>query len=225
MIRIKNVNKIYSDEKNEVHALKNIDLEIKSNKITAIVGQSGSGKTTLLNILGSLDEPTTGEVIVDDFKITDLECSKLAKYRNENVGFVFQSYFLEPNLKVIDNVAMPLCIAGVDKKTRYEKALTILEKMNLKAKSESKAKNLSGGEKQRVSIARALISNPKIILADEPTGNLDSKNGDEIINILASIAHEGKTVVLITHNQNYAQLCDEIVTLADGEIIDKVTLR
>lgn len=225
MIILKNVSKIYNDGKNEVHALKNIDLEIKSNKITAIVGQSGSGKTTLLNILGSLDEPTTGEVIVDDFIITNLECSKLAKYRNENVGFVFQSYFLEPNLKVIDNVAMPLCIAGIDKKTRYEKALIILEKLNLKSKSESKAKNLSGGEKQRVSIARALISNPSIILADEPTGNLDSKNGDEIINILTSIAHEGKTVILITHNQNYAKLCDEIITLADGEVIDKVTLK
>lgn len=217
MIKLNNLTKIYGNGETAVKALNNINVEIQDNSLTAIIGQSGSGKTTMLNIIGGLDTQTSGEALINGQDISKLNSSQLARFRNKNIGFVFQSYFLEPNFTALDNVEMPLCISGVKKIDRRELAKKALESVGLIEKINKKASELSGGEKQRVSIARALVSNPQIILADEPTGNLDSKNGDEIMKILKEIA-KTKIVVLVTHNQSYAKLCDHIITISDGKI-------
>lgn len=200
MIELKNVNKIYGSGEGQVHALKNVNIVIEDAKLTAIVGKSGSGKSTLMNIIGALDSPTDGEVIANGVVLNNLSKNELAKYRNISTGFVFQSFYLEPTFTVLDNVAMPLTIRGVDRKEREEKAKDILIKLGLEDKINKKANELSGGQKQRVSIARALVHDPNIVLADEPTGNLDSQNGEEVINLLREIVKMRKSVVLVTHN-------------------------
>lgn len=218
MITLNNISKTYGNDDTRVEALKNINLNIEDAKLTAIVGQSGSGKSTLINIIGAILEPTEGQVIVDGKDITKLSKNELCEYRNKNVGFVFQSYFLEPNFTVLQNTIMPLVISGEVKKAREEKAKDILMKLGLENKINKKAKELSGGEKQRVSIARALINNPKIIICDEPTGNLDKTTGDNVMNILKSLADEGHTILLVTHNFEYAKMADRIIHIEDGEI-------
>lgn len=222
MIKLTNVSKVYGEGESAVHALKNITLDIPDSKLVSIIGKSGSGKSTLINLIGALDTPTDGEISNDDYSLTKLTNDELAEYRNKNIGFIFQSFYLEPYFTVMENVEMPLLIAGVDKKVRREKAQVLIDKFGLSDKTDKKANQLSGGQKQRASIARALIHEPKLILADEPTGSLDIKNGEEVIAALREISTEGRTVILVTHNIEDARKADYIIELADGEVVRTV---
>ncbi|MBE6134354.1 MAG: ABC transporter ATP-binding protein [Erysipelotrichaceae bacterium] len=218
MIVLRNVNRIYGKGENAVHALKDINLVIEDGKFTAILGKSGSGKTTLMNIIGAIDTPTSGKVYSGDVDLSSLSENKLAEYRNKSTGFVFQSFYLEPSYTVLENVAMPLTIAGMKRKEREELAKDIIAKLGLEDKTYKKANELSGGQKQRVSIARALVHNPAVILADEPTGNLDSQNGAEVMALLKEIVKTGKSVVLVTHNMEDAKNAENIINIKDGVI-------
>lgn len=219
MIKLQNISKIYGEGESAVIALKNINLDIPDGKLVSIIGKSGSGKSTLMNLIGALDTPTTGEILNNDFSLNALTSDELAEYRNKNVGFIFQSFYLEPYFTVMENVEMPLLIAGIDKKVRREKAQVIIDKFGLTDKTDKKANQLSGGQKQRTSIARAIIHEPSLILADEPTGSLDIKNGEEVIATLKEISSEGRTVILVTHNIEDAKKADYIIELADGEVV------
>lgn len=220
MIILQNINKTFNKDKNPLVIFNNLNLTIDTNKFIAIVGRSGSGKSTLLNLIGSIEKPDSGEIIINDINITKLNDKELSKYRNEQIGYIFQSFFLEPSLSAIDNVSMPLAIRGIPLNERENIAKEILNKLGILEKAYEKTDKLSGGEKQRVCIARALITNPSIILADEPTGQLDYETGQEILKILRNIVDEGKTVLLVTHNQedanNYA---DKILRIKDGKFI------
>lgn len=218
MIILRNVDKIYGKGEGAVHALKNVNLVIEEGKFTAILGKSGSGKSTLMNIIGALDSPTSGTVESKGVILNNLSKNKLAEYRNKTTGFVFQSFYLEPTFTVLENVAMPLTIAGVGKKEREERAKKIIDELGLSSKIDKKASELSGGQKQRVSIARALVSDPDIVLADEPTGNLDSQNGAEVMNLLKAIVKKGKSVILVTHNMDDAKNAENIVVIRDGVV-------
>ena len=220
MIILQNINKTFNKDKNPLVIFNNLNLTIDTNKFIAIVGRSGSGKSTLLNLIGSIEKPDSGEIIINDINITKLDDKELSKYRNEQIGYIFQSFFLEPSLSAIDNVSMPLAIRGIPLNERENIAKEILNKLGILEKAYEKTDKLSGGEKQRVCIARALITNPSIILADEPTGQLDYETGQEILKILRNIVDEGKAVLLVTHNQedanNYA---DKILRIKDGKFI------
>ncbi len=220
MIKINEVSKAFGQGAGSVVALDNINLTIESGKFVAITGKSGSGKSTLLNIVGALEKPDTGYVEIDGENLNILKADSLADFRNKKLGYVFQSFYLEPEFSVIENVALPLLIAGEKKEDREEKAKIMINKLGLFDKTSEKVKNLSGGQKQRVAIARALVNNPDIILADEPTGNLDSANGNEVIEILRQIANDGKTVLMVTHNLQDANVADYKITLKDGKIIE-----
>lgn len=222
MITIKNLTKIYGGDGTEVVAVNDISIEIPSGKFVAIVGESGSGKSTLLNLIGALDTATSGSIDIDGDRLEEMDKNQLAEFRNKKLGFVFQSYNLDLDFTVLENVEMPLLIAGVDKTTRREKARDMINKLNIGEKTDVFAKKLSGGQRQRVSIARALVGEPDYILADEPTGNLDSQNGAEVISILRQIADQGKTVILVTHNKNDAQAVDLVLEMKDGKIVNVV---
>ena len=222
MITIKNLTKIYGGDGTEVVAVNDISIEIPSGKFVAIVGESGSGKSTLLNLIGALDTATSGSIDIDGDRLKEMDKNQLAEFRNKKLGFVFQSYNLDLDFTVLENVEMPLLIAGVDKTTRREKAREMINKLNIGEKTDVFAKKLSGGQIQRVSIARALVGEPDYILADEPTGNLDSQNGAEVISILRQIADQGKTVILVTHNKNDAKAVDLVLEMKDGEIVNVV---
>ncbi len=215
MITIKNVTKIYNDK---TKALDNVSCVLDSNFIS-IIGKSGSGKSTLLNLIGGIDDITEGEIIIDDYNISNLSSDELAEYRNKNIGFIFQSFYLDNCYTVIENVMIPLIINGVNKKDRYESARKILDKLGILNLKDKLTTEISGGEAQRVAIARALVNNPKIILADEPTGNLDSKNGEIVINLLKEISKD-RMVIMVTHNNDYAKYGDKIITISDGKIIE-----
>lgn len=220
MLSLKNVSKDYIDGKNVTHALKNVSLNIENGKITVISGKSGSGKTTLLNMIGAIDEPTSGEIYNDDTCVTGMNSKERDYYRNRKIGYVFQLFYLEPNFTVLENVMVPLVISGIPKAERVDKATKIIEKLDLKEKINDKAANLSGGQKQRVAIARAIVNDPDIILADEPTGSLDSENGHAILEILKSLATDGKAVVLVTHNLEDAMAYGDIIYhIKDGKIV------
>lgn len=218
MIILRNVNKIYGKNEGAVHALKDVNLVIEDAKFTAILGKSGSGKSTLMNIIGALDSPTSGTIESGDKILNNLSKNELALYRNTTTGFVFQSFYLEPTFTVLENVCMPLTIAGMDKKEREEKAYKIICDLGLEDKVNKKASELSGGQKQRVSIARALVHDPDLVLADEPTGNLDSQNGAEVMALLKEIVNRGKSVVLVTHNMDDAKNADNIIEIKDGVV-------
>ena len=218
MIKLTNVNKIYGKGDSEVHALKDVNLELPDGKFISIVGKSGSGKSTMMNIIGALDSPTSGSINANGFELTKMRSNELADYRNKYIGYIFQSFYLEPTFTVLENVAMPLTIAGMKKSEREEKAKAVIEKLGLTDKMYKKANELSGGQKQRVSIARAIVHNPELLLADEPTGNLDSQNGAEVIRLLQQICDEGKTVVLVTHNIEDAKKTDLMVEIKDGVV-------
>ena len=218
MIILKKVNRIYGTGEGAVHALKDIDLVIEDGKFTCILGKSGSGKSTLMNIIGALDTPTSGKVFNNKTDLSALNEDQLADYRNKTTGFVFQSFYLEPSYTVLENVVMPLTIAGMKRKEREEMGKEILIKLGLEDKIYKRANELSGGQKQRVSIARALVRNPDLILADEPTGNLDSQNGAEVMALFKEIVKMGKSVVLVTHNAEDAKNADNIVRIKDGVI-------
>lgn len=222
MLVIENISMNYDETPNIVHALSNVNLILNKNELTIIEGPSGSGKTTLLNIIGGLLKPSSGKILVNNKNIIEMNDNEKAYYRNKVIGFVFQSFYLEPNFTVYDNVEVPLIIAGIPKNERRKMILSTLDSVGLLDKEKMIASKLSGGEKQRVSIARAIVNNPEIILADEPTGNLDSKNVDMIMSLLKRISKEDKIVIVITHNDEQAiKYGDKIYRLNDGEINEK----
>ena len=221
IIELKNVDKIYNSKSIPVQALKNINLKISSGEFTAIVGPSGSGKTTLLNIMGSLDSVTSGEVILNNKKISEMKENQLIKFRLFNIGFVFQSYNLIPVLTALENVEFILFLQKVNRKERYNKAIELLKKVGLEHKRDSKPAQLSGGEQQRVAVARALASNPAFVLADEPTANLDFRSAENLLDLMQYLNKEyNTTFIFSTHDPRVIKRAQRIVTLEDGLIIN-----
>ncbi|RLG91877.1 MAG: hypothetical protein DRO36_03120 [Candidatus Hecatellales archaeon] len=221
-----NLTKVYRSDSVEVYALVDVNLKIRYGEFVAIVGPSGSGKSTLLNLLGVLDKPTKGHVLIEGIDTSTMSPSQLAKIRNEKIGFIFQAYNLINRTTVLRNVELPAVVRGVPKKERVKRAMELLRLTGLDGKFNRKPLTLSGGEQQRVAIARALINNPTIILADEPTGNLDSKTGYEIFSLLRRLSEERKTtVIVVTHNLELANLTDRIIYLRDGRIEAERILR
>ncbi|HEX7320387.1 MAG TPA: ABC transporter ATP-binding protein [bacterium] len=218
LCKLQDVHKTYWRGKVAVRALDGIDFEIRQNDYLSIMGPSGSGKSTLVHILGCLDTPTTGDYYLDDKLVSKLSDNELAHIRNRFIGFVFQNFSLLPRLSALENVAMPLIYAGAGRRERLEKAREMLDKVGLADRMAHRPNELSGGECQRVAIARALINNPKIIFADEPTGNLDSSTGSEIMDMFDSLVKEGNTIVLVTHDLQVGNHAQKIVTLRDGKI-------
>jgi putative ABC transport system ATP-binding protein len=202
----------------KVHALRSVSLAIERNEYVALMGPSGSGKSTLMNILGCLDTPTSGEYYLNNHLVSDMTDSELAAIRNKEIGFVFQTFNLLPRLSALDNVALPLVYAGMRKSRRVEIAENVLEQVGLKDRMTHKPNELSGGQRQRVAIARALVNNPSIILADEPTGNLDTKTSLEILDIFGKIHALGNTIILVTHEPDIAAYSHRIVKLRDGYV-------
>ena len=220
MIQISNLHKSYKMGSSSLHVLKGIDLEIEDGELIAIMGSSGSGKSTLLNILGMLDIADKGKYKLDNVLIKDLTETIAANYRNRFLGFVFQSFNLINYKNALENVALPLYYQGLGRKLRQQKALEYLEKVGLKNWAKHLPSELSGGQKQRVAIARAMVSEPKVLLADEPTGALDSITSNEIMSLLQKINSEGKTILVVTHEIEIAKMCKRIITLKDGVIVD-----
>tara|TARA_B100000809_G_scaffold266802_1_gene331745 strand:+ start:9243 stop:9950 length:708 start_codon:yes stop_codon:yes gene_type:complete len=220
MIEIKDLHKSYKMGSNSLHVLKGINFEVSEGEMVAIMGSSGSGKSTLLNILGILDEAEEGSYHLDGTLIKNLNEKVAAQYRNKFLGFIFQSFNLINYKNALDNVAMPLYYQGVKRNIRMEKAMHYLEKVGLADWAEHLPSELSGGQKQRVAIARALASDPKVLLADEPTGALDSKTSYEVMELIQGINDEGKTILVVTHEDDIAHMCKRIVNLKDGVIID-----
>ena len=218
MIHITDLCKTYKMGENEVHALNHINLEIKEHEFVSIIGPSGSGKSTLMNMLGCLDVPTSGEYILDDKPIKKMSDDELAEIRNNKIGFVFQGFNLLPKLTAIENVELPLIYQSVSAKERNERAKKALESVGLGARINHKPTELSGGQQQRVAIARALITNPPLILADEPTGNLDSSSGKEIMQIFKELNEKGNTIVLITHDNDVAKQAKRVIRIQDGKL-------
>ncbi len=218
IIHLENIQKSYFMGTQAIPVLKGIDLDIFKNEYVALMGPSGSGKSTLMNILGCLDTPTGGKYILNGHDVSKMIDDDLAAVRNREIGFVFQQFNLLPRLTAAENVALPLVYAGVTKKERTERAMDVLQKVGLADRSHHKPNELSGGQCQRVAIARALINNPSLILADEPTGNLDSRTSDEIMAIFGAIQSAGNTVVLVTHEEDIAMHAKRIVRLKDGVV-------
>jgi putative ABC transport system ATP-binding protein len=217
MIEVTKLKKTYGKDSNTFTALKNVDLNIKDGESIAIVGKSGSGKSTLMHLLIGLDKPTSGDVKADNKSIYKLDTDE---WRGNNVGVVFQQFFLQNNDSVVENVALPLKIQGINKKERNKRALEAIEQVGLKDKAKNKANDLSGGQKQRVAIARALITKPSVLVADEPTGNLDTENGEAISKLLFELNKtNGTTLLMVTHDEDLAKRCQRVIRLKDGEII------
>ena len=221
VIQLENVQKKYSMVTNDFWALKGINLQIEKGELVAIVGKSGSGKSTLLNMLGGIDAPTSGTVIVGGESLGKMPESKLYHFRRNTVGFVFQFFQLMPTLTALENVIMPMDFANqLSSSERRTRAVLLLKKVRMESHANKFPASLSGGEQQRVAIARSLANNPEIILADEPTGNLDSKTAEDIWGLLQSLSHDGKSVVMVTHNEEYSRQCERVITISDGIIID-----
>ncbi|HEY4111194.1 ABC transporter ATP-binding protein [Puia sp.] len=218
IIHLEQIQKSYFMGKQALPVLKGVSLEILKNEYVALMGPSGSGKSTLMNILGCLDTPTAGKYVLNGQDVSKMPDDDLADVRNIEIGFVFQQFNLLPRLTAVENVALPLVYAGVPARQRIERAMAVLEKVNLSDRGHHKPNELSGGQSQRVAIARALINNPSLILADEPTGNLDSKTSMEIMEIFGAIQAGGNTVVLVTHEEDIANYAHRIVRLRDGVI-------
>jgi putative ABC transport system ATP-binding protein len=225
MIAIKDLHKSYKMGSNSLHVLKGINFNVKEGELVSIMGSSGSGKSTLLNILGMLDEADEGSYVLDGVPIKNLNEKIAARYRNKFLGFIFQSFNLINYKSAVDNVAMPLYYQGIKRKERIEKAEHYLEKVGLAEWSHHLPSELSGGQKQRVAIARALASEPKVLLADEPTGALDSVTSHEVMDLIQGINDEGKTILIVTHEDDIAHMTKRIVHLKDGVIIDDTPVQ
>ena len=219
LIEFRNLYKIYKMGDNVVRAIDGMSVQIHKGEFVAIVGQSGSGKSTCMNIIGCLDVPTTGEYLLSGKNVGKMDDNALAEIRNRMIGFIFQQYNLLPKLNVLENVEVSLLYAGLPKKVRHERAREVLARVGLSDKLTNRPNQLSGGQQQRVSIARALVGRPSVILADEPTGALDSKTGREVIALLQALHREGNTIVLITHDASIALDAQRIIRLADGRVI------
>ena len=219
MISVKNLKKTYLLGGEEVHALDDVTLSIKEHEFVAIIGQSGSGKSTFMNMLGCLDRPDSGEITLDGTDILKCKEKELSVIRNKKIGFIFQQFHLLPKLSALENVELPLIYQGMPTKKRREKAVKALKAVGLEKRMNHKPNQLSGGQQQRVAIARALVGEPSLILADEPTGNLDSRSGKEIMMLLHNLYEEGNTIVLITHDNNVAMEAPRQVQISDGKII------
>jgi len=219
MIKTEEVEKVFFTEEVATHAINKLSIEIEKGEYVALMGPSGCGKTTLLNVLGLLDKPTSGTYLFMDKDVSDYSENQRALVRKGNIGFVFQSFNLIDELKVFENVALPLMYMQVPPKIRQERVMSILEKMNIAHRRNHFPQQLSGGQQQRVAIARAVVTEPRLILADEPTGNLDSANGDEVMALLDDLHSEGTTIVMVTHSSACAEAADRIVHLLDGQIM------
>lgn len=222
MIGIKGLDKYYINGEMKLHALKNINFSIEKGEFVAIMGSSGSGKSTMMNILGCLDHTFDGTYILDKIDISKLSDQKLSKIRNRKIGFVFQSFNLLSKLTALENVELPLIYAGMNHKERVHKAKDVLEKVGLGDRLNHRPNELSGGQKQRVAIARALVNEPAIILADEPTGNLDSTSEKEIMELFKKLNDQGKTIIVVTHEPEVGKSCKRVIRFRDGEIIEDV---
>lgn len=220
MISIKNLNKIYKTGPVEIHALKDVNIEINYGEFIAVMGHSGSGKSTLMNIIGCLDRPTSGKYLLDGIEIDKQSADELSLIRNKKIGFVFQAFNLIPRTNVLRNVELPMIYAKINSKHRRERAMELLEKVSLQDRITHMPNELSGGQKQRVAIARALANNPPIILADEPTGNLDTNSSEEIMSIFRKLHREGSSIIVVTHEPQVAKYADRIIVFKDGAVIE-----
>lgn len=218
LIKFDSVSKIYEEGDSQVRALDNISFEINEGNFVAVMGPSGSGKSTLLSVLGCLNRPTRGDILIDDITVYKLGLEKQADFRFEYIGFVFQSFQLIPYLTAIENVMLPLAIAKIPDKEKRNKATKVLDMVGLSGKVNRLPDQLSGGEQQRVSVARAIVNEPPIILADEPTGNLDSKTGGEVLELLKELNGRGETIIMVTHDTNSARYADYTINIHDGQI-------
>jgi len=220
LIRLSNISKIYNPGENEVRALDHVSLSIERGEFAAVIGHSGSGKSTLMNILGCLDTPTEGDYLLNGVQVASMSDNELARVRNQEIGFVFQGFNLIANLNALENVELPLIYRGIDKKDRREMAEKALDMVGLANRARHKPSEMSGGQQQRVAIARAIAAEPPVILADEPTGNLDSKSSEEIIEILKGLHEMGRTVIMITHDVSIAAKTERNIRIMDGRIIE-----
>jgi len=221
MINLTNISKIFRTESVETHALDSVSLHVERGEFVAIMGQSGSGKSTLLNIVGMLDHIDQGEYIFDGKDISGFTENKLADIRKDNIGFIFQSFNLIDELTVFENVELPLVYQGIAKKEREQRVLAILEKIDIEHRKDHYPQQLSGGQQQRVAVGRAIVAEPKMLLADEPTGNLDSKNGEEVMKLLAQLNREGVTIVMVTHSDHHANYAHRVINVLDGHIVSQ----
>jgi len=220
LIQLEGITKMYTMGVEEVHALSGVDMGVERNEYLAIMGPSGSGKSTLMNILGCLDTPTAGTYRLDDVDVSDMSAGELAEVRNQQIGFVFQVFNLLPRATALHNVELPLIYAGLRRRARREQAEDALERVGLEDRMDHRPAELSGGQRQRVAIARALVNNPSILLADEPTGNLDSRTGDEIMALFDQLHQEGNTVIVITHEPDIAQRSQRLIRILDGRVAE-----
>lgn len=225
LIQIKNLSKIYELGEIKVAALRKVDLQIDKTEYVAIMGPSGSGKSTLMNILGCLDILTEGQYVLNDQDVSNLSDDELAEIRNKEIGFVFQTFNLLPRASALHNVELPLIYNGTPRNKRRELAIQALERVGLGDRANHKPNELSGGQRQRVAIARALINNPSIILADEPTGNLDSRTGEEIMKIFTELNNAGNTIIIVTHEEYIAKHSNRIIRLLDGQILSDENIK
>ena len=221
LIKLEDVHKIYELEGTEIPALNGISLSINKGDFVALIGPSGSGKSTAMNLVGCLDLASKGEIYLGEHNIKHLSESDLAQIRGKQIGFIFQTFNLVPSLTALENVALPMAFQNVSRSARLKRAHELLEQVGLSDRMNHLPNQLSGGQKQRVAIARSLINNPEIILADEPTGNLDTKTGDEIMRLLFNLNKRGKTIILVTHNPDLTKLANKIIRLKDGKLVGK----